>query len=92
MKVPLCIVVLLCIKVPLPVGVAVLLTLAAVGEVVELMCLYLPPWEHRLSANALVTVIATVSKILQNQMIPNAKRESGHHFVRQQCNSQFRTY
>lgn len=60
MKVPLYIVVLLCIMVPLPVGVAVPLTLAAVEKVVELMSLCPPTWAHGLEAYALVTVICAI--------------------------------
>lgn len=61
-KVYLCPAVLLCILVPLPVGVAVPLTLAAVEDVVKLMCVYRPTWAHKLTAYALVTVIAAISK------------------------------
>lgn len=59
MKVPLCTVVLLCIIVPLHVGIA---DPPAVYEVVELVSLHPPAWEQ---AYALVTFIAAISEFLQ---------------------------
>ena len=61
LKVPLCFVVLLYIIVPLPVGVAVPLTLAAVYEPVALTCLYASNGAHTFEAYASVAAIAAIS-------------------------------
>ena len=61
LKVPFCFVVLLYITVPLAVGVAVPLTLAAVYKPVALMCLYASNGAHTLEAYAFVAAIAAIS-------------------------------
>ena len=91
MKVPLYTVVLFCIMVPLPVGVAVPLTIAAVEKVVELMSMCPPTGAHGLEAYALVTVIGAISTIFCRKMMPQATKETDYHFVRQRCNSWPRT-
>lgn len=87
MKVPLWIVVPVCIMVPLLVDVAVPLTLAATEEVVELMCLCPPTWAHRLTPYALVTIIAAISKHFAKKRMSDAEKKSDYHFVQQLCNS-----
>lgn len=77
MKVPLCIVVMLCVMVPLPIGEAVPLTLAAMEEAVELMCLYLPSWAHTLMFCALVTSLPQSANTVQKWETKGRKGRKG---------------